>query len=790
MRAGPPVSLALLLVACGATPTVSPPARALPPPTSAQPPAPEAVVAPESAALKQRISAIAQTRNHRLGTPGSFAFPKGVNGVFFLQSEREDPRQSLYFANLTAGKVELFLRASDLAAGEETLSAAEKARRERMRLTTKGFSQVLPSPDGTRLLLPLGGKLFVIPLEIAKDGAAKPGKSVLLNADGATDPQWSPDGAFVAYVRDGNLYRSSATGRGDEQALTTGGTAAQPLATAEFVAQEEFGRSRGYWFSPDGRQVLIETVDQRKVERIAIVDPAHPENDPDRPYYPRAGRENATIGFALVDVATKKRTVLPWKASDFPYVATVTWVGETPFFYATDRPQKRAVLLAWDGKAFVSRGEERDSVFVNTEGLRPYALSKSAGSGFVRAVDAGSSSVRVGHFSEDGTPRGTLLPATGAGGWELKHIVAVEADGAVLAVVGQDGTDGRFARLRAAKTPEFLTGSDRESVDAVCSEDGVRCVTAHFPATGGGLPSWTVGRPGAAPVLSIAGRWTLPSPLPAPTFLRVGSDKIAVSVIAPSYPIPKGAKLPVIDAAYGGPGVTIVSPNVLSYARSQWIADAVGAYVIAIDSEGTPGRGRDFERKMGGAFGTTPIDGHMATLRALQLQKDPALAQADFSRIGVFGWSFGGYFSALAAVAQPGFYRVAVAGAPPADWRDYDTAYTERYLGVPGTGGADESYKRSNLLVRAAEATSSSPLLLIHGTADDNVYFSQSLKLAQAMEQRGLPVEFYPIAGATHLLVDPEETVRVWTRVAQFLKAGLAAEPRGDVAKPSVPEER
>jgi dipeptidyl-peptidase-4 len=244
-------------------------------------------------------------------------------------------------------------------------------------------------------------------------------------------------------------------------------------------------------------------------------------------------------------------------------------------------------------------------------------------------------------------------------------------------------------------------------------------------------------------------------------------------VIAPSYPIPAGAKLPVIDAAYGGPGVTIVAPNVLSYARSQWIADAVDAYVVAIDSAGTPGRGRDFERRIAGAFGTTPLDGHIATLRALEAQRPPELAAADFGRVGVFGWSFGGYFSALAALGEPRFYRVAVAGAPPADWRDYDTAYTERYLGVPGDAAAEESYKKSNLLVRASEASQTSPLLLIHGTADDNVYFSQSLKLAQAMEQRGLPVEFYPIAGTTHLLVDPDETVRVWTRVAQFLKAGL-----------------
>jgi dipeptidyl-peptidase-4 len=145
----------------------------------------------------------------------------------------------------------------------------------------------------------------------------------------------------------------------------------------------------------------------------------------------------------------------------------------------------------------------------------------------------------------------------------------------------------------------------------------------------------------------------------------------------------------------------------------------------------------------------------------------------DTSRVGIYGWSFGGYLSALALLARPDVFKVAVAGAPVVDWRDYDTAYTERYLGLPEPNAA--AYDEASLLTHAAKPSQARPLLVIHGTADDNVYFTHSLKLANAMERAGRPFELMPLVGITHLPYEPEMAEKLWTRVAEFLRAHLDA---------------
>jgi dipeptidyl-peptidase-4 len=141
----------------------------------------------------------------------------------------------------------------------------------------------------------------------------------------------------------------------------------------------------------------------------------------------------------------------------------------------------------------------------------------------------------------------------------------------------------------------------------------------------------------------------------------------------------------------------------------------------------------------------------------------------DLSRVGVYGWSYGGYMAALAVLRRPDVFKAAVAGAPVAEWRDYDTHYTERHLGLPQENPG--AYDRSSLLGDAPRL--SRPLLLVHGTADDNVYLFHSLKLADALFRAGRPFEFLPLAGATHIDRDPEATERLWERAAAFFEENL-----------------
>jgi dipeptidyl-peptidase-4 len=193
-----------------------------------------------------------------------------------------------------------------------------------------------------------------------------------------------------------------------------------------------------------------------------------------------------------------------------------------------------------------------------------------------------------------------------------------------------------------------------------------------------------------------------------------------------------------------------------------------GAIVVSVDNRGTDRRDRAWSRAIKdsfGSFGRIPLDDQVEALRALGAQ----FPELDLDRVGIYGWSFGGYMAALALLRRPDVFKVAVAGAPVVDWQDYDTHYTERYLDLPGAN--PKGYEESSLLPLAAGL--SRPLLLIHGTGDDNVYFFHSLKLADALFRAGRHFDFLPLS-VTHQVPDPVVREQLWGRVADHLMRVLA----------------
>jgi dipeptidyl-peptidase-4 len=198
----------------------------------------------------------------------------------------------------------------------------------------------------------------------------------------------------------------------------------------------------------------------------------------------------------------------------------------------------------------------------------------------------------------------------------------------------------------------------------------------------------------------------------------------------------------------------------------QWLADQ-GFIVVTVDGRGTPMRGRTWERSIRGDLIGPALKDHVRGLREL-IKRHPEM---DPERVGVTGWSFGGYYTVLALEREPSLYRAGVAGAPVVDWRDYDTFYTERYLGLPKADSL--AYARSSALTDAAKL--SRPLLVIHGTADDNVYFFNSLKLADALNRANRDWEMLPLPGQTHGVIAPEQVRQVYGRMSDFFRRELGA---------------
>jgi dipeptidyl-peptidase-4 len=246
--------------------------------------------------------------------------------------------------------------------------------------------------------------------------------------------------------------------------------------------------------------------------------------------------------------------------------------------------------------------------------------------------------------------------------------------------------------------------------------------------------------------------------------VRVGDGPGFHTAVVRPQSFDPATRYPVIVDVYGGPTINVVAAAMGRWLLDQWLADQ-GFIVVAIDGRGTPGRGRDWERAIAGEFGTVPLAGQVAGLEALG-RRFPEL---DLERVGIVGFSFGGYLAALAALKRPDLFKAAVAGMPVADFLDYNTHYTERYLGLPEKNA--RAYEEASLLTVASGLRR--PLLLVHGTADDNVFFRNTLRLADALFRAGKEFELLPLSGTTHMVPDPVVQEQLWSRIARFFQRHL-----------------
>ncbi len=582
----------------------------------------------------------------------------------------------------------------------------------------------------------------------------------------AQDAHFSPDGARVACVRDGDVWVTELA-TGAERRLTTHEGDDVTWGSPEFVAQEEMGRFEGWWWAADSRALIVQRTDTKGVERMRISDPSNPGAVPQEWPYPRPGRANADVRlFRIALDGAGAPEEIAWGRQAFPYLCTVRADDDGVRLLVMDRAQQREqLLIATPGAPPRVLLEERDPAFLNLAQSTPKALP--SGRGFLWIADRDDSGPWLEWRGADGAMRARLTPP----GLRVAALEWLSPDGtrAIVRGWGADPTQTRLWRVDVSPRPRatLLAGEPGLHEVAVARDGAVR-VRTLTPESGPVLRRVedATGRP-LAELRSVAED---PGIEPRPTFERVGSDSICAYVLRPTNFDPR-LRYPVVDEAYGGPHYQEVQRAGRRFLLGQYLADQ-GFIVVGVDGRGTPGRGRTWERAIRGDLIGPALEDHVAALREL-CARHPEM---DERRIGVSGWSFGGYFAAHAVMRSANTYRVAVAGAPVVDWRDYDTFYTERYLGLPGPDSL--AYERSSVLPFAPRLER--PLLVIHGTADDNVYFFNSLKLADALNRAGRSFEFLPLPGRTHVVADEPYVRRVHTVTTEFLRRELGgpADPR------------
>jgi dipeptidyl-peptidase 4 len=756
----------VFLAACGAPPAVAPSNASPPAMAPAAPPAPEAAAAP--VIDRAFVRAYADSRGFVRGSPKSPRLTPDGRAVLFLRSGPRDPKQSLFETDVESGATRELLAPEALEHGPEQLTLEERARRERMRITANGFTSFLLSKDGKTVVVGLSGKLYALDRASGKTHVIDVGKGA------AITPKISPDGKLLAYVQDDDVHVAPVDGTKKPIALTRGGTEAKPHGLADFCASEELDRYDGFFWSPDSKAILYEESDGTKLEKLAIVDPGHPENGADIVPYPRAGHSNAILRFGITKIASPGVTTwVDWDHAQMPYVAKAMWSEQAPpTLVVFDRLQKNASVLLVDAATGKTREaiHEHDDAWVNVDPSVPEWLPD--GSAFVWMSE------------RDGDRRYGLVDARGGlvdarGGAEPKWLTpkGVQAED-VGDVDGKKRTLVFVATKDAIHREVMRVSLDGGEVTSIARVEGGSAYASFSDKWHDSFLSFehALTAPRRVVVRSIDGKVLreVPSiadqpPLPNVELTTAGPDAMHVGIVRPHGYVP-GARYALIDAAYGGPHEQVVAADSRTWLLEQWMADATGAIVVGIDAKGTPGRGRTWERAILGKLADVPLDGHVAAIQAL-IATHPEI---DGSRVGVYGWSYGGFFSALAALRRPDVYSSAAAIAPVTDWRDYDTAYTERYLGLPDSDAA--AYDGSSLLTFAAKPPPAHEptLLLAHGTADDNVYFLNSLKLADALAKSGHTFRFLPFVGQTHQFATPDAMEAIWLQVANSLRAGLA----------------
>ena len=660
----------------------------------------------------------ARTRGFQLGRPRAF----GVVGdhVLFIRSQGPtDPVGCLWQYDPATGAERLLVDPTALGGvDDESLPPAERARRERMREVTSGITSYSASRDGSVIAFAVSGTGWV--LDVAS------GRTDAVPAPGAiVDPRIAPDGSSVAFVCDGSLllWRRS----GDPVVLC----GAEPDVTwglADFIAAEELERHRGFWWLPDASALLVERVDESGVDIAWISDPEHPAAEPRPHRYPMAGTANAAISLWLVPTDGAP-TRLDWP-DGFAYLATVTVSQHGSLVQLLTRDQRRQLVLELDGDRLLPVAERTDPHWIDV--VTGVPARSDDGSVLDVMNDTTVDAYRLTHggraVSEPHLQVSALLAET-ATHWivsaqaEPTHEIVVAIERSTLAHEIRSDLD--------AYTGAIASGEVLVTVSSRLQELGPRISVHH-------------GRGEARPVASLAAQ---PNVAAAAQLIEVGERRLRAVVLMPTGHVP-GTRLPVICSPYGGPHHARVVRAGAAFATEQWLADQGFAVVVA-DGRGTPGRGPAWDRAIAGDVAGPALQDQIDALHGVAER----IGDLDLARVGMRGWSFGGYLSALAVLDRPDVFHAAVAGAPVTDWRWYDTGYTERYLGHPDEDPG--AYERTGLIRRAPALER--PLLLLHGLADDNVLVAHSLGLSSALLAAGRPHAFIPLSGVTHMT--PQEIV-------------------------------
>ncbi|HEX9030101.1 MAG TPA: S9 family peptidase [Anaerolineales bacterium] len=700
--------------------------------------------------------------------PANFAFSPDDRVLSYLFSPENTLVRQLYAFDPASGVAS---RLVDAPGGtrEESISREEALRRERQRRRELGVMQYTWSPQGDWLLIPLQGDLYTLTYP-----AGKLAKILDCQGKPVQDPQLSPDGKWVAYVQESELYVLPSAG-GELRQLTSG--ADRPGLThglAEYAAQEEMGRSHGFWWSPDSRRIAFEEVDETQIPVYRILHQGKAElreSAQEDHHYPFAGQANVRVRLGVVALEGGEPAWMDLGPDPELYLARVDWFLDGSLTAQVEnRPQTRLDLLRIDltGGDRTVLLTETSQVWINLHNLlRPLRQG-----GFVWASE------RSGFrhlYLYDG--QGCLVQPLTQGEWLVEDVAGVdEKAGHVYFTATKESP----LELHLYAVPlHGAPGQPLSEPRRITSEPGVHAVTMDHGCRRFVDLSQALDRPPQVTLRSLEDGSALAELFAErdPRIERLGlqppeivslQNREGMLLYGALYRPPARfgpGPYPTIIWVYGGPHAQQVvnswAPTVqmrLQYLRS------LGFLVFILDNRGSARRGLAFEGALRHHMGTVEVQDQVDGVHWLVAQ-----GLADPARVAIMGWSYGGYMAAMCLARAPETFQVAVAGAPVVAWDGYDTHYTERYMGTPQSN--PDGYADSSVLSHVDNLRGK--LLLIHGLIDENVHFRHTARLINALIHYRKPYELLLFPDERHMPRSLDDRIYMEEQIRDFLLRNL-----------------
>jgi dipeptidyl-peptidase-4 len=687
--------------------------------------------------------------------------PDGSKVSYFLRDEKGGKVQ-LYYIDVATGKPAVLVASEKLRTmtppNAKNADDRNKDNRERYHVAPYHWA-----PDSQHILFDVDGQLWLHTLAT--------GTSVALSSSGDPigDPKFSPDGKQLSFVRQHNLHVQPIAG-GEDKALTRDHDENLLNGEVDWVYAEELSVRSNYFWSPNGKKIVLLQMDETKVPTYPITDfiPQHPTVSQEK--YPKVGDPNPEVRLGVVNSDGGRPHWLRLTDDKDIYIPRFGWVRDD-LIWATvlNRAQNQLDLYFFDTSSGKSRKvlSEKSDTWIETDDnfsilhsgdrfiwpswrdghthLYLYSFDKnsplSQDAKLERQITKGDFEV----FSVEGIDEasGTLYFTTNATDDRQRHLCATKLDGSDFLILtkSEPGTHQADFSPNAKNYIDDFSALMTPPQMSFCRVGG-NCDVLWKAS---GIEAYK---------------------LTPPQFIDFKAEdgtNLHGLLFLPQHVT--GKKTPLLMNPYGGPGIQTI--------RDRWDRNTLlfneilvrdGIAVLSVDNRGMGARGKKFASVIMHNFGETELKDQLAALDQALIR----FPQLDGTRLGWWGWSYGGYMT-LNALTHSDRFKAGIAVAPVTDWHDYDSIYTERYAGL--VPEFEEAYKKSSPISFAKQLHGR--LLEVHGTSDDNVHMQNTMQMISAFIEAGKQFDLLLYPRKTHAISGAAARIHLFTRIRDHFRHEL-----------------